>query len=103
FGTNRPSITSTCRTPAPPSSMLRISSANREKSADNIEGAISNIQYFYFVAGKKLTVVSRFKAVGSSEASFRPYRYAAEPDWAWLLGSARLQYLASVHRSRAFP
>jgi len=43
FGTKCPSITSTCSIVAPPDLTVSISSASLVKSADKIEGAISNI------------------------------------------------------------
>src|SRR5687768_17559197 len=46
FGTKCPSITSTCRTLAPPASTAAISSASFVKSAERIDGAISNIDQF---------------------------------------------------------
>jgi hypothetical protein len=55
FGTKWPSITSTCSIFAPPALTEAISSASLVKSAERIDGAISNM---YLVAKSVFIVVS---------------------------------------------
>src|SRR5947208_9303283 len=56
LGTKWPSITSTCSMVAPPARTDSISSASLAKSADNIDGAISNIRLSYLVAANGFAV-----------------------------------------------